>query len=495
MLFAPACSRAPEQPRRAVERIAFVEFDNQSADASANALGGKVARIAALELAASPDTYAFVTPTAAEAPAHRATQYLAGYLTAAGSNRWELHASLRDVSANRTIRTFTVTAATTGALADGVASQFGKPGFEAARLDPAQLEAAVFQGGDPSVLGEAASLRLTPLPADFRARVEALALRSERMPADSETAFTAATILMQARDYPEAAKAYRRVLRADPEWPAAPNEAAFGFAFAGDLPAALAALDTYRKLEPRSANPDDSQGEILFALRRFAESERAFLAAYDKDHAFFSGIPLRKAAAARRAAGNQAEADRLFARYLEVNARNPLIALEKAQWDYASGRRQEAVSAAEALASKTNASSAWTEVAAWRAASGGDAVAAAELALKTARTPADQQSAIIALLAAEPAFEKRFPPAVAPLARQARIYRLILTKKWADAIPMITAERDALQPAAAGFWQALLARAYQEAGQPDRAKTESRFAPVPRTIGDASWDFLIAGMR
>jgi tetratricopeptide (TPR) repeat protein len=474
-----------------VERVAIVEFDNQSSQAAANQLGAKVAQIATLELSSSPSVFAYVTASSAEAPIRRATQILTGYLTAAGESTWTLHAHLRDLAANRTLRSFAVTGSTPGALADGVAAQFGKPDFSAAKLDPAALEAALYKGGDTSILGELARLRLTPLPADFASRAAALERLSGRMPADSEAAFNAATLLMQARHFTEAAKAYHRALRADPDWGNVQNEAAFGFAYAGDVPAALAAIEAYRKLEPRSANPDDSQGEILFALRRFAESERAFLAAFDKQPGFFSGAPLRKAAEARRAAGNQAEADRLFARYREVNAKRPLIDLEKAQWDYTSGRQQEALAAAEALAAKTNASAAWTQLVAWRAMQGGDAVGAAKLAVQTARTPADQQAAVTALFAVQPEMVKQFPPAAAPLARQAHVYTLVLARRWAEAIPLIAAERDALPPATAGFWQALLARAYAEAGQAEKAKAESRFAPIPRTIGDPTWDFLM----
>ncbi len=465
-------------------------------------MGPTVARVVALQLAAAPNLFAYPVASASEAPFRRATQLLTGYLTSrSGSGQWTLHAQLRDAAANHTLRTFVVAGPDAGALADGVSVQLGAPGFQAGKLDQRNLETALNGSGSPALLGEAARLRLAPLPADPRARAATLQQMSKLFPADSETALAAAASLIQLRQFAPAAEAFRRALRADPEWSTLHNEAAFGFAFSGDVPAALSALEAYRKLEPNNANPDDSQGEILFALRRYDEAERAFLAAFDKDPAFYNGAPLRKAAEARRASGDQAEADRIFKRYVDANARQPLVELEKARWDYTSRRSQAALASLESFAAKANLSAAWTQLAVWRASAGKpDASAAAQLGYKTARTGADQQAAVQALFATQPATTpvawqaraaKQFPPAAAPLARQALTYALVLGKHWREAIPLIAAERDALAPAVASFWQALLTRAFEELGDKEKAKAESRLAPIPRTIGDASWDFLI----
>ena len=37
----------------------------------------------------------------------------------------------------------------------------------------------------------------------------------------------------------------------------------------------------------------------------------------------------------------------------------------------------------------------------------------------------------------------------------------------------------------------VLAVALAESGQTDKAKTEARLAPIPRTFGDATWEFLV----
>ncbi len=485
-----------------MERIAIVEFDNQSANAAASPIGAIIARIVALQLAGAPNIFVYPVASAAEAPLRRATRLLTGYLTSRGAGGpWTLHAQIRVGSANRALRTFVVTGADAAALADAISAQLGQPGFSASKIGLTDLEAAMKGSGNPALLGELARLRLTPAPSELVARAATLRQISELSPADSETAFGAAAFLMQVRQVEPAAQAYRRALRADPDWPTLCNEGAFGLAFAGDMSGALAAIESYRKLEPRSANPSDSQGEILSAVRRYDEAERAFLAAFDKDPAFYGGAPLRKAAEVRRASGNQAEADRLFERYSGLAAKNSPIDLLKAQWDYSSGRSQQALVSLEAFAVKSNASAAWTQLAAWRAATGKhDAPASAQFAFKTAKSGADQQAAVIALFATQPAASatewqaragKQFPPAAAALARQALIYALVLGKHWREAIPFIAAERDALTPATASFWQALLARAFAETGDREKAKAESRFAPIPRTIGDATWDFLI----
>ena len=461
-----------------MERVAIARFDNQSADTGASLLGAQIARIVALQLAGAPDVFVYIPESLAESPFRRATQLLTGYLTTRGDGQWLLHAQLRDAVMNRSLRNFVVSGSTAGALADGVSGQLGKPGFSAGKLDRTALESALDGRGDASILGAVAQTRLARLPADLAARAAAVARLSQTTPADSETAYAAAALLMQVRQFPAAALAYQRARRADPDWVILHNEAAFGFAFAGDLPAALAAIDAYRKLDPKSANPEDSQGEILFLLRRFSESERAFLAAFDKDPAFYGGAPLRKAAEARRAAGNQAEADRIF-------ARRPPNDLENAQWDYTSGRAKEALASLEAFAAKTNASPAWTQLAAWRAVNGGDAAGAAQLAMKTARTQAERQSAAIALSVTQAGTPDP------KLGREALIYSLAIRRRWTEALPLIAAQRDALSPPQATCWQALLAVALAESGQTDKAKTEARLAPIPRTFGDATWDFLV----
>ena len=481
--------------------MAIVEFDNQSADAQAGPLGGRVARIASLQLVGAPDVFAYVVASSADAPMRRATQVMSGYLTS-HDGQWTLHAQLRDAMVPRTLRSFTVAGSSAGALADGVAGQLGRPGFAAGKLDPAALESAMAGTAPAAMLGEAAGSRLAPSPAEPPARLAALQGLSALAPCDSEIAYGAATLSMQARQFGKAAEAFRRAQRADPEWAALHNEAAFGFAFGGDLPAALTAIESYRKLEPRSPNPDDSQGEVLFAARRFDDAERSFLLASSKDPAFLNGAPLRKAAEARRMAGNQAEADRLFARYAEAHAKQPLIALEKAQWDYTSGRTKEALAALEAVVTSSGgaASPVWSQLSAWRAVQGGDAAVAAKQALQTARSPAEQQAAVTVVFATQPDASpaewqaraaKQFPPAAAPLARQALIYALLLHKHWTAAIPLVAAQRDAFQPAQASEWQALLAVCLSEAGLAEKAKAESRFAPIPRTAGDATWEFLI----
>jgi hypothetical protein len=252
---------------------------------------------------------------------------------------------------------------------------------------------------------------------------------------------------------------------------------------------------------PKDANPDDSDGEILFLHRRFADSANAFLAAYSRDAAFRGAVPLRKAAEALRAAGQQAEADKLFARYLAAIPNRPLAPLEKAQWDYTSTGRAD-LAPVTALATRTNASAAWTQLSAWNASRGAvkEAADAAQRALRFARTPAERHAAAIAYYCAQPAASpqewaaraaKMFNPPGNPVPRQALALALAMGQHWREAIPIVRQVRDQTPPEQADIWQPLLAIALKESGDETQAKTEARFAPIPRTLGDASWDFLI----
>lgn len=504
-------SRSESKPRPAVERVAILPFDNQSGDESGNALGAQVARLAALALTGSTNAFVFAVPSRAEPPLRRATQIVTGYFTRrSGGGEWQLHGQVRDMmAAPRLLRSFEVSGAQPGVLADGVAAQLGKPGFAVAQKDLAALETAMGGQGAPAAaaesvvkalqLGAAAEAMLMPLPGETNARLAALTRRSQLTPADSETAYAIGLALQQAGEAKPAVEALRRAAQADPEWADIYNQTAFAEAFVGNEQAALAAIEAYRKLD-KTANPSDSLGEVSCLLGRFDDAERAFLSAYDKDPAFYGGVTLRKAAEARRMAGNGPEADKLFARYAEAHAKQPLIELERAQWDYTSGRKKEALAAAEAFAAKSNSSLAWTQVAAWRAVENGDAMAAAREALKTARTGAEQQSAVVALFMAQPDVSaaewqaraaKQFPPNAAALARYALVHALTLRKHWAEAIPLLTELRRSVHPAQASHWQSLLAIALAESGQAGRAKAEARFWPIPRTLGEATWEFLV----
>lgn len=498
-------ARSESKPRPAVERVAILAFDNQSGDEAGARIGEQVAQLAPLALAGSRDVYAFTAASRAGAPPRRASQLVTGYLTREGG-RWTIHAQVRDMASPRALRAFAVGGATVGELADAVAAQLGTPGFRYAGQDIPAIEGALAGKAAPEVLAglrlsPAAQALLAPLPAGAMTdRAAMLDKQSQLLPADSETAYVAGLALMQARRFPAAAAAFRRGYQADPDWADLYNQAAFAEAFSGNQSEALRAIETYRKLDA-TPNPLDSLGEVQCLLGHFGEAERAFLQAFDKDANFYGGVTLRKAAEARRLAGDPVEAAKLFDRYAAAHANQPLIGLERAQWDFSSGRVKEALAAAEGIAAQSGASLAWTQVAAWRAQLGvGDAAGAARQALAAARTAAEQQAAVVAIFASQPdvtAAEwraralKQFPPNAASIARYALIHALALRKHWAEAVPLIEEARLGVHPAQAGHWQSLLTVALHESGQRDRAKAEANLRPIPRTVGEATWEFLV----
>lgn len=497
-------ARSESKPRPAVERVAVLAFDNQSSDDAGARVGEQVAQLVPLALAGSRDVYAFTAAGRAAAPLRRASQLVTGYLTREGG-RWAIHAQIRDMAAPRALRAFTVGGGTAGELADAVAAQLGTPGFRFAGQDIPAIESALAGKSTPEALAAlrlspGAQALLAPLPAgNLAERAALLNKQSQLLPADSETAYVAGLALMQTRRFPDAAGTFRRAYRADPAWADLYNQAAFAEAFSGNQAEALAAIETYRKMDP-TPNSLDSLGEVQCLFGHFGEAERAFIQAFDKDANFYGGVTLRKAAEARRLAGDPVEAAKLFDRYAAAHAKQPLIGLERAQWDFAAGRVKEGLAAAESIAAQSGASLAWTQVAAWRAHLGGDAAGAARQALAAARTAAEQQAAVVAIFASQPDVSasewraralKQFPPNAAPIARYALIHALALRKHWAEAVPLIEEARLGVHPAQAGHWQSLLTVALHESGQRERAKAEARLRPIPRTVGEATWEFLV----
>lgn len=491
-----------------MERIAILPIDNQSADASGAATGAFTVQVVTAQLAGEPRAYVFAAADRNDAALRRATQLVAGYLTK-GTGTWTLRSVLRDAVRHQTLRTLQdVTGPSAPTLADGLAAQLGTPAFTAVRLDPAALEAALQGKGDASILGAAVKLRYTPLPHDLSARAAMAEQLSAATPADSETAQRAATLLMDAGRFVQAGKAFDRALRAEPDWGELHNDAAFGFALAGRTSDALKAVATYRKTDPESANPSDTLGEILCLLGAYPLAERQFLAAFDKPRFNVSGMSLakstllRKAAEAARLAGNPGEGDQIFAKYAEAQAQHPLLPLEKARWDYTSGRAEPALRALEDFAGKMNASAAWLQLALWRARAGNQAgaAAAAKLAAETSRTVSERNGAVMAQFVTQPDVSaaewqaraaKQFPqPGAAQFARQALVHALALHRHWAEAAALAEPLSRSISPALYNPWRYLRAVALAETGAIDKAKSELPQGPVPQMTGDPAWEFL-----
>lgn len=405
-------------PARTVERIALVHLDNLSPSAENQWLSVAVPAAVAVSLSSSPSQFAFVASSTNEGHVGRATRFVRGYLTGEGS-RLTAHLSEFDARSGKALARWEVTGESASQLGTAIARRLWPQAPALAPELPPDPQAAL-----RDLFGRLSS----NVPAS-----EAGNLARQR-PADSRLAALAGRHALIQRDLKKAGQWFDKAIAVDPENGPLHNEAAYVLFYAGNLDGALKSLDQYARLEPASANPFDSRGEILLLAGRYAEAEEAFLAAYERDARFFASAPLRKAAVARRAAGDQAGADTLFQRYLDAIAGNPGTELFRAQWDYECGRRRQAIAALE----KLNTPPARIQLSLWRGEPEG-----------LGDTP------------------------------QANALRLALKNDHARAVPVLQALIAAERPMEATQWEVLLAWAYAETGRTEEAKRLLARHPIP----------------
>jgi tetratricopeptide (TPR) repeat protein len=85
----------------------------------------------------------------------------------------------------------------------------------------------------------------------------------QRYPRDQRLAYLAGDWLMQQFRYEQAVAVLERALALNPDYTAALNDVAYGYADMGNFEKAFAAMDRYVALDPDQPNPHDSYGEIL----------------------------------------------------------------------------------------------------------------------------------------------------------------------------------------------------------------------------------------
>jgi len=85
----------------------------------------------------------------------------------------------------------------------------------------------------------------------------------EKYPRDQRLAYLAGDWLMQQQRYEQAVTVLERAISLFPDYAAALNDLAYGYADTGNFEKAFAAMDRYVALEPYQPNPHDSYGEIL----------------------------------------------------------------------------------------------------------------------------------------------------------------------------------------------------------------------------------------
>jgi tetratricopeptide (TPR) repeat protein len=316
-------------------------------------------------------------------------------------------------------------------------------------LELAQARAATIPEFDRARL----ALVAAEMRHDDAARRSALATLSKLDPADISVQRGLAGAAMQGRRYREAIQALHKVLAAAPDDISALNSLGYAEAYQGDLDAALEALRRYEKLQPAQANPLDSQGDVNFYFNRYAEAEKLYLAAQQKDPNFLGGGEFLKAAQARLSTGDIAGADGLFARYLAPleSRHEPNALYTKSLWLYTTGRRREAADTLRPAAEKLPGLAA--QLAIWDLAAG-DRRAALEHANKAAQSAQGRSTLLIpvALYLSQPdaspaEWQSRavrlFPqPAQAGVRDQMAAVALLFRRQFRDAVPLLRQAYD-----------------------------------------------------
>jgi Tfp pilus assembly protein PilF len=390
------------------------------------------------------------------------------------------------------------------------------PGFSDARLLLVRMRAATgdrqaalqaLREGLENIRDPLNRARLAVLRAGLEGtesdRARAMEQLSTLLPADAEVAAQLGGFQFSRRQYPAARQYFLRALQADPDWGDIWNQKAYLEARLGNVEAALADLKRYAALTPGSANPLDSAGEIYFLSGRFQESEQAFLDAYQKHPAFLAGATLRKAAEARRMQGDLTGADTLFNKYADLAGNNPALDLLKAQWDYSSGRKRQAMDRLKKISAADLMAQALSQLAVWSL-DGGDRLAAREAAAQAKRQATggagNRLAAIAVFVTSEdvPAShwseraEQDFPsPADAAVKRHALGYALVYNRHFREAALVWKQLYESTHPNAEDHVRELLALSYAESGQWDKAQPLLQRFPIPQSTGEPTFDCLV----
>ena len=303
----------------------------------------------------------------------------------------------------------------------------------------------------------------------------------------------------------EAAAAFRRQLALDPGNRNAWNLLAYASADAGDLPVAVEALRRYQEADPQDPNPIDSLGDVHLMTGHLREAELFYLASYKKNPKFLDGADLFKAAMARLMTGDTAGATEIHERYAQslAGSSSHAVDIERAEWDWASGRRKEAYRRMLEIARSAGsgprrevAARAYAEAAMWSLFLG-DRAAAAEMAGKALSVPDAQMPAaalVAKFLAAAPApaaewaarAGKLFPPnpGLAPLRDLALACALLLDKQFEPASAILRKLYDeGAKPPGEEAIPVLLAWTLLETGRYQEAAALLRSNPVPPVTG------------
>ncbi len=314
----------------------------------------------------------------------------------------------------------------------------------------ATIERASAAGVDPATHAQL-DLDAATLKADKPAIAAALRKISSLNPDDNFVLRTLAEADSNAGNFSAAAGDWQRLVAALPADAALWNSLGYARSWAGDYPGAMNALREYARLDPKSANPSDSMGDVSYTAGKFQEAAARYLEGEAKDPKFLQHGELYKAAWARFRAGDRPGADTLFDRFFKARqeAGDFMVALQKGDWLYRTGRQKDAeawlrqtLAEATSPALRSNAAS---QLAIWELLAGNRAAAAAQV---QPRDLAPGPSLVLVRFAALPSAsaeewnrraEQLMPlPNMTALRRLALGYALILDGKREAALPIWT---------------------------------------------------------
>ena len=237
---------------------------------------------------------------------------------------------------------------------------------------------------------------------------------------------------------------------------------------------------------PRSPIRSIRWATFTYALGHFSEAEQFYLAAYNKAPDFLGNGEVLKAAQARLMTGDIPAATGIFNRYLASRqaAHDPSASFHAASWTWYTGNRSAAITALEGMArdNPEQASRADTQLTLWLLDSGDRAGAVAH-ARRAVAEAVPANAALISLVAflAEP--DSAQPPAQPALRNYAHAYALLYAKQFPPAVPLLEELYHRPSSDLDDGLSTLLAWAYLETGQWQRAAPLLRLTPLPSAVG------------
>jgi TolA-binding protein len=300
---------------------------------------------------------------------------------------------------------------------------------------------------------------------------------------------------------------YRRAIRLEPAAADLWNMQAYAQVQRSEFDAARRSLAEYSRLAPDDPNAPDSLGEVNFMAGDFAEAEKGFLAAHRMNATWRGGGALLKAAHARAMTGDVAGADGLLARYLELRTtlQDPLVPYRRAQWEFLTGRRRQAMERLESFRAASAgdvAAHAAAQLAVWKRQTG-DRAGARRLALEAAKlasAPAAERLAGVLLFVTQPPAaasewavraERAFTQSAdAPRKQYALAYALLLEGHFREASVLLKHMLRQTSPTLSGDLSALAAWALLETGQAAEARPLAALYPIPEAQGEPAFGSL-----